>query len=588
MRRTLALFPVAIVVAGCGDSDAASGTAAPPCDNDADCSGGSCVGGECVSPSTNAVGPNGGTGGGGASDVGNGGSGASDVGNGTGGSPPETTIDNGPTGPVTLATAELTFSCDQAAYTYECRTDAGDWSPCASPHTSFDNLDGDHTFEVRAVNSARTVDPTPAVASFRVELSPWRMIAGGPSGTCGIKENDKLYCWGSLGFAETTSRPAEVEGGPWSTVDGGSGRACALTTAGELRCWGGTDVAPDGMGIEWASIAVGMSLLWSPNGLCGIDASGRLFCTTEEGVPEQVGIETDWAQIDAGQDHRCAVWTTGALYCWGSGSDGQLGLGPPPATATRTSPVQVGTSLDWKTVSLGTAQSCAIKTDGRLFCWGDNYKQQSAESADYAIFSPTQVGTAFDWISVAPGYRSTCGARATGDVYCWGANQRGQLGDGTVVDRSTPAEIDADWAAVSVGTYHACALDAAGRSSCWGADGVGQLGAAAILWQPTPTRVGTATNWQTPSMSEDTVCGVRGESDLWCWDRVVGVGEFVGLTQIGSDTDWSDVSPPSAARCATKTDGTLHCWGAHGLPAAKAPLGGSRRSRRRSREDRSG
>jgi alpha-tubulin suppressor-like RCC1 family protein len=35
-------------------------------------------------------------------------------------------------------------------------------------------------------------------------------------------------------------------------------------------------------------------------------------------------------------------------------------------------PVQVGSDLDWDTVSAGRGHTCATKTDHRLYCWGSN------------------------------------------------------------------------------------------------------------------------------------------------------------------------------------------------------------------------
>ena len=40
-----------------------------------------------------------------------------------------------------------------------------------------------------------------------------------------------------------------------------------------------------------------------------------------------------WTQISAGFSHTCAVRTDGALYCWGANDRGQLGIGTITATA---------------------------------------------------------------------------------------------------------------------------------------------------------------------------------------------------------------------------------------------------------------
>ena len=69
-------------------------------------------------------------------------------------------------------------------------------------------------------------------------------------------------------------------------------------------------------------------------------------------------------------EDSCALKTDGSLWCWGLNYAGELGDG---ATATRTTPVSVfGASSGVAGVSLGSAHGCAAKTDGSVWCWGLN------------------------------------------------------------------------------------------------------------------------------------------------------------------------------------------------------------------------
>jgi alpha-tubulin suppressor-like RCC1 family protein len=80
--------------------------------------------------------------------------------------------------------------------------------------------------------------------------------------------------------------------------------------------------------------------------------------------------------------------------------------------------------------------------------------------------------------SLAVGAAHACAALADGTVRCWGANDAGQLGDGSLVDRSTPVAVSGVTGAraVAVGAGHGCALTGDGRVLCWGGNAQGQLG----------------------------------------------------------------------------------------------------------------
>src|SRR5215212_8505225 len=81
--------------------------------------------------------------------------------------PPETTISSGPATSTTSATAGFTFSSSESGSRFQCRTDGGAWSACASPWTgSF--AAGPHLFEVRAIDQAGNVDSTPSAWTWTV------------------------------------------------------------------------------------------------------------------------------------------------------------------------------------------------------------------------------------------------------------------------------------------------------------------------------------------------------------------------------------------------------------------------------------
>lgn len=74
---------------------------------------------------------------------------------------PETTIQTGPPNPSKKATADLTFTSDDPAATFECRLDGSPWAACVTPKNYFGLTKRSHLFEVRAV-AGGVVDSSPA------------------------------------------------------------------------------------------------------------------------------------------------------------------------------------------------------------------------------------------------------------------------------------------------------------------------------------------------------------------------------------------------------------------------------------------
>jgi hypothetical protein len=82
--------------------------------------------------------------------------------------PPETTIDSGPSGTIKQTFARFSFSSSEAGSRFECRIDVSAWSACTSPKKVSGLSHGAHVFEVRAIDAAGNVDQTQAARGFTV------------------------------------------------------------------------------------------------------------------------------------------------------------------------------------------------------------------------------------------------------------------------------------------------------------------------------------------------------------------------------------------------------------------------------------
>jgi hypothetical protein len=80
---------------------------------------------------------------------------------------PETTLAARPASRTTATAATFTFSANEAA-AFQCKLDAGVFASCSSPRTQTGLARTAHSFEVRAVDAAGNVDPTPAIHRWTV------------------------------------------------------------------------------------------------------------------------------------------------------------------------------------------------------------------------------------------------------------------------------------------------------------------------------------------------------------------------------------------------------------------------------------
>jgi Tol biopolymer transport system component len=82
--------------------------------------------------------------------------------------PPDTTIDKAPKKKSTKTKAKFFFSSSEEGSTFECKLDRKPFQTCTSPHKVKKLKPKRYRFEVRAIDAAGNVDPTPAKAKFKV------------------------------------------------------------------------------------------------------------------------------------------------------------------------------------------------------------------------------------------------------------------------------------------------------------------------------------------------------------------------------------------------------------------------------------
>ena len=205
-------------------------------------------------------------------------------------------------------------------------------------------------------------------------------------------------------------------------------------------------------------------------------------------APVQVGSDNKWVSVTAGGNYTIALKSDGTLWTWGNNYYGQLGDG---TITDRNIPVQVGSDDKWISIAAGYGHTLALKSDRALWTWGYNGYGELGDGATTSQSIPARIGSENEWVMIAGGEHHTMALRSDGTLWAWGYNYYGQLGDGTNIDKNIPVQIGSDnkWVSVAAGYRHTLALKSDGTLWAWGANSNGQLGDGTNIDKNVPEQV---------------------------------------------------------------------------------------------------
>jgi alpha-tubulin suppressor-like RCC1 family protein len=219
-----------------------------------------------------------------------------------------------------------------------------------------------------------------------------------------------------------------------------------------------------------------------------------------------------------------------------------------------------------------------VYSGGELYAWGYNSSGQLGDGTVISRSSPAQIGALTNWAQVAAGPANgtnhNASVKTDGTLWTWGYNSSGQLGDGTTVSKSSPVQIGAltNWAQVAVGRFHTASLKTDGTLWAWGNNQVGRLGDGTVIARSSPVQIGALTNWAQVSAGQYHTTSVKTDGTVWAWGGntrgQIGDNTSVAKSspvQIGALTGWAQVSAGDQHTASIKTDGTLWTWGSNTL-----------------------
>ncbi|MDM8531619.1 hypothetical protein QUF63_10645 [Anaerolineales bacterium HSG25] len=440
-------------------------------------------------------------------------------------------------------------------------------------------------------------------------------ISAGGTHTCALTVTGTVKCWGynnsgQLGDGQPDieiTKMSELNNTPTILVTSDF-HSCVLTDQGGVKCWGRnghgqlgdgtttnriTPVDVSGLNQGVTSVAVGSShscALTSSGVKCwGNNSSGQLGNgTTNSYTTPVTSLNSGSIAIAVGDLHSCALTSSGGIKCWGDNSSGQLGDG---TTTNHITAVDViGLSSGVVAITAGDSHSCALANNGGVKCWGYNGFGRLGDGTTTVRTTPVEViGLSSGVIAITANGSHTCALTSIGSLKCWGRNYWGQLGDGTVIDRSTPIEVTGlnnGVASVTTGGSHSCALMSQGNVKCWGRNFGGKNTA-------TPVDVSDLDNVTVIAAGNHHTCALTNQNKVKCWgfndygqlgnnttsDRttpseVTGLGNKIkaithncALTDQGGVTCTNELKSgittitTGGHHCALTTQGRVKCWG---------------------------
>ena len=472
----------------------------------------------------------------------------------------DTVIDSQPNAINNNTTPTVSFHATRAA-TFQCTLDGGAPFACSSPYQISVTAEGQHDFTVTATaTDDGAVDATPANASWTLDLTPPDIsLDAGPASTTNAA---------SATFDFSSSDPTAVF-------------MCSLDNASFTSCTSELAI----------SVGTGSHTML----IEAIDPAGN--------VSNPLLTITWTYQVDPCTDNNggCDALTTcdsssGSVVC-GACPSGYTGTG-----STSCQAVSVTCGLD----GLRISNDLTITGDGELV----SVASQSTVQPSSAVPSGVQIIDAVSSSHGEPiyGLNAFCYATTAGNVFCDGDNSQGQLGNGTLVDSSSPVEVlNADGtpldSVVQLTGANAAfyALRSDGTAWSWGHNGHGELGvgdtnprSSATLITAGVTKLITGPDPIGNGNVQAQACALMTDGSLQCWGTVGtgvfptgwtdpqvtpvtiqlgdGSGPLTGITDLGGTTPAGQAGSGAFHVCGTKDDGTLWCFGLFGYGFATSGL----------------
>ncbi|HEX8072836.1 MAG TPA: S8 family serine peptidase [Pyrinomonadaceae bacterium] len=273
-----------------------------------------------------------------------------------------------------------------------------------------------------------------------------------------------------------------------------------------------------------------------------------------------------------GGGHTLALKTDGRVWAWGLNLSGQIGDGTSSALVANTPVLVVGLS-GVTAVDAGGTHSLALKSDGTVWGWGDNYSGQAGVIDQFTFnkLRPTQVGgLAGQFTAVSAGASHSLALRSDGTVWAWGRGNFGQMGNGTNQERNAPAQVTGltNVVAIAAGTESSFAVKADGTVWGWGSNQSLVLNLpGGTLSSNVPVQISGISDVAAISAGGWHVLALKRDGTVWSWGDDIygqlgsGGGNTSGPRRVSNLAAVTAISAGYQHNLALKSDGTVWAWG---------------------------
>ena len=235
----------------------------------------------------------------------------------------------------------------------------------------------DGSFKVDNIDSPETFPKN--------DSSQWLTISKGNFHYCGIKTDGKRYCmgtnyngeFGNSKYNDDSNMNDFIEindGINWKDIKCGNDYTCGINDNDKVYCWGDNRTEE----------------------VSGSDTLAVNSDEQKVLNPMLIKNSDNWISITAGHDYTCGIKKdSNSLYCWGDNTDNQFGqtdtIGSGEESEYNTfcpndicsTPVKLKTNLNTSDIIIfktnnyeDNSYKCIIDSNNRLYCWGHNDHKQ--------------------------------------------------------------------------------------------------------------------------------------------------------------------------------------------------------------------